>query len=485
METKQLTGNQDVEIENLEYDSRLVNKNGLFFAINGFKFDGYDYVKDAVKNGAVAVLGERESCDDIENHVSVPNVRKAMADVSSAFYGHPGLHIKACGVTGTNGKTTTCFLLKYILEARTKKVGLITSVVYDTGNEKFGAERTTPDSLDLQRLLYLMRKNYCVNAVIEVSSHALELHRVDNINFRVAVYTNITRDHLDYHKTMEAYLAAKAKLLDKLEGPMSYAVINLDVPEFRKLFGDFDSSYMSYSLSDPEADVYTTGYEIKPEGTIFDLYTPMGSRTIHLKLPGKFNLMNAIAAATGGLACGVDIDAVVTGLENARPVPGRLNYVDGGQPFAVYIDYAHTPDALERLIQSVREINKGRILTLFGCGGDRDKGKRELMGQVVTLNSDYAVVTSDNPRSEEPESIIEDIKPGLVGNNYDICIDREEAIKKILNNAKDGDAVLLAGKGAENYQEIKGLRLPFSDMDVALKILAELGYTSSRESQEN
>lgn len=485
METKQLKGNEDVEIENLEYDSRLVNQNGLFFAVNGFKFDGYDFVQDAVKNGAIAVIGERESCDDVENHVSVPNIRKAMADVSSTFYGHPGMNIKACGVTGTNGKTTTCFLIKSILEARNKKVGLITSFLYDTGSEKFGAERTTPDSLDLQRLLFLMRKNYCVNAVIEVSSHALELHRVDNINFRVAVYTNITRDHLDYHKTMDAYLAAKAKLITKLDGPLSYAVINLDVPEFRQLFGDFESSYMTYSLSDTEADVYTTSYEIKPEGTIFDLFTPMGNRTINLKLPGKFNLMNAIAAATGGIASGADIDSVVAGLENAKPVPGRFNYVNQGQPFAVYIDYAHTPDALERLIQSVREINKGRILTLFGCGGDRDKGKRELMGQVVTLNSDYAVVTSDNPRSEEPEAIIEDIKPGLVGENYEVCIDREEAIKNIISKAKDGDAVLLAGKGAENYQEIKGLRLPFSDMDVALKILAELGYTGSKESQEN
>ena len=481
----EIIGDPEVVIDNLEYDSRMMRQNGLFFAIQGFQTDGFEYVKDAVANGAVAVMGEKKTCDDAPNYVYVPDIRKAMADVSALFYKYPGLKIKACGVTGTNGKTTTCFLLKYILEARNKTTGLITSQIYDTGKEQFNAERTTPESLDLQRLLFLMKKNFCVNAIIEVSSHALALNRVENINFRVAVYTNLTRDHLDFHKTMEDYLKAKTKLIKKLEGPLSYAVINLDVPEFRQLFGDFHSSYMSYSLENIEADIYCTNYDIKPNETIFSLVTPMGTRTINFKLPGKFNLMNAIAAAGGGLACGVDIDSVVTGLEKARPVSGRFNYVNQGQPFAVYVDYAHTPDAIERLVQSAREITDGRVFTLFGCGGDRDKGKRELMGQAATLNSDFCIVTSDNPRSEEPEAIIEDIKPGLVGTNYEIIPDREEAIKKILQLAQEGDAVLLAGKGAEEYQEIKGVKTQFSDTDVALKILVEMGYTISEESQES
>ncbi len=485
LEHKEIFGNPDVEIENLEYDSRLIKPNGLFIAVEGYQVNGFDFVDSAVANGAVAVIGERKTCDNAPNYVQVKNIRKAMPEIAGMFYGHPGLKIKACGVTGTNGKTTTCFLIKNILEARNKKVGLITSQIYDTGDEKFEAERTTPESLDLQRLLFLMKKNFCVNAVIEVSSHALSLHRVDNINFRVAVYTNLTRDHLDFHKTMEEYLAAKTLLLKKLEGPLSYAVINLDVPEFRGLFGDFASSFISYSLEDSEADIYCSNYDIQPQGTIFDIVTPMGNRTIDYKLAGKFNLINAIAAIGGGMACGVDIDSVVKGLESAQPIPGRFNYVDLGQPFAVYIDYAHTPDALERLIMSAREISDGRIFTLFGCGGDRDKGKRSIMGQAATINSDYAIVTSDNPRSEDAAAIIEDIKPGLVGNNYEICIDREEAIKKIVGLAKEGDVVLLAGKGDENYQEIKGVKSPFSDKDVALKFLHELGYAKSEDKQEN
>ncbi len=463
----------------------MVKKNGLFFAIKGLKQDGYDFVEQAKANGAVAVLGERESCDMIASHVTVPDARAAMAEVSAKFYDYPGFHLKCCGVTGTNGKTTTCFLLREILRQRNKTTGMLTSLVYDTGAETFTAERTTPESLDMQRLLFLMKKNFCVNAVIEVSSHALILHRVDKINFRVAVYTNITRDHLDFHGTMENYLAAKALLLKKLNGPLSYAVINLDVPEFRALFGEFDSAYMTYSLSNPEADVYCTNYEIQPNLTIFDLVTPMGTATVHYHLPGRFNLSNALAAASGGLACGVDFDNVIAGLEAARPIPGRFNVVVKGQPFAVYVDYAHTPDAIERLCQSAREITAGRLLVLFGCGGDRDKGKRPMMGRAATTSADFVVVTSDNPRSEDPEEIIEDIKSGLVGTKYEIRSDRTEGIRFILEKAQPGDAVLLAGKGAENYQEIKGVKHPYSDIEVASRILAEMGFTEAETEREN
>ncbi|MBU0983431.1 MAG: UDP-N-acetylmuramoyl-L-alanyl-D-glutamate--2,6-diaminopimelate ligase, partial [candidate division Zixibacteria bacterium] len=389
-----------------------------------------------------------------------------------------------CGVTGTNGKTTVCHLIKLMLEARNKTAGLVTSRIYDTGKQVFKAERTTPESLDMQRLLYLMKANFCVNAVIEVSSHALELHRVDNIDFRTAVYTNLTRDHLDFHGTMENYLAAKAKLADRLTGDLSYAVINLDVPEFRPLFGDLMCSYIGYSLKDPQADVRCGDYELTPEGTTFDLITPMGTETVRFALPGRFNLQNALAAAAGGLACGVDLDAVVKGLEAATPVDGRLNAITCGQPFAVYVDFAHTPDAITRLCETVRELTDGRLLILFGCGGDRDKGKRPLMGTAATENSDFAIVTSDNPRSEDPLAIIEDVKPGLVGENYQILPDRKEAIAAILKRAGAGDVVLLAGKGAENYQEVNGIREPFSDFDEARTVLAELGYGATESDEE-
>ncbi len=422
-------------------------------------------------------MGERENFETPLTHIQVPDIRQAMADISSKFYGYPGKQLKACGVTGTNGKTTTCHVLKGILEKRLKRTGLISSIIYDTGKETFPAERTTPESLDMQRLLFLMKKNYCVNAVIEVSSHALALKRVEHINFRVAVFTNLTRDHLDFHKTMGEYLKVKAQLLEKLQGPLSYAVINLDVPEFRVLFGDIKTAYLSYSLENSNADVYCSNYEIQPDRTIFDLVTPMGMQTVIYHLPGQFNLINGIAAAAAGLASGVDFDTVVAGLEAARPIPGRFAPVVAGQPFAVIVDFAHTPDAIERLCQSARGLGNGRVLILFGCGGDRDPGKRPLMGTAATTKADYTVITSDNPRSEDPEAIINDIKPGLQGEEYTIELDRKKAIRLVLEKAKPGDVVLLAGKGAENYQEIKGERYPFSDTEEALQVLAGMGYS--------
>ncbi|RKX25047.1 MAG: UDP-N-acetylmuramoyl-L-alanyl-D-glutamate--2,6-diaminopimelate ligase, partial [Candidatus Zixiibacteriota bacterium] len=440
--------------------------------------------EQAAARGAVAVMGEREECNHIPTHIRVPDIRKAMAYAAAVFYGYPGKRIKACGVTGTNGKTTVCYLIKRILEKRNKTTGLVCSTIYDTGKETFPAERTTPESLDLQRLLFLMKKNYCVNAVIEVSSHALALNRVDQINFRVAVYTNISRDHLDFHGSMDEYLKTKALLMEKLEGPLSYAVINLDVPEFRQFFGDFSSSYISYSLEDSNADVYCADYEIKPDGTVFDIVTPMGTKTVSFPLPGRFNLINALAAAAAGLASGVDLDNVIAGLEDAYPVPGRFIPVVHGQPFGILVDFAHTPDAIERLCQSARELTKGRLLILFGCGGDRDKGKRPLMGKAATSGADFAVVTSDNPRSEDPLSIIEDIKPGLQGNNYEICPDRQEAIRLILEKAQSDDMVLLAGKGSENYQEIMGKRTPFDDAAEARVVLSGMGFEPGGKTEE-
>lgn len=479
-----LTGDGSIEIAQVEYDSRLVKANSLFIAVKGFKQDGYDYVRQAKENGAAAVVGERSECSEIEHHVQVPDVRQAMATVAATFYDYPGLKIKACGVTGTNGKTTTCFMIRNILVARNKTTGLMCSLVYDTGKDKLPAERTTPESLDVQRLLFLMKRNYCVNVVMEVSSHALMLNRVDHVDFRVAVYTNLTRDHLDFHKTMEEYAQAKYRLARCLKGELSYAVINLDVDEWRPLFGELNCSHMSYSLSDRKADVHCGDFELAPDHTTFDLVTPMGTRTVTLKLPGRFNLQNALAAATGGLASGVDIDSVVRGLEITEPVPGRLNTVHCGQPFTVYVDYAHTPDAITRLCETVREINNGRLFLLFGCGGDRDRGKRPMMARAAVENASYVVVTSDNPRSEEPQDIIEDIKPGLSGYNFEIVADRRQAIETILKKAGPGDAVVLAGKGAEPYQEVKGERHPFSDSDEARTALGKLGFTLSGAAEQ-
>jgi UDP-N-acetylmuramyl-tripeptide synthetase len=480
-----VTGRTDIEIEALEYDSRLVRKNSLFFAVKGFTHDGYDYVRQARQHGAVAVMGERTQCAEIETHIHVPDIRRAMADVTARFYAYPGLQLKAYAVTGTNGKTTTCFLLRRILEQSGRKTGLITSLKYDTGMETFKADRTTPESLDLQRLLFLMLKNKCDAVVMEVSSHALALKRVENVNFRLAVYTNLTRDHLDFHKTMENYLAAKASLLKKLESGVGRAVINLDVPEFRPLFGEVKERSLSYSLRDTAADVYCRSYEFSPDRTTFDLVTPAGVRTVRFKLPGRPNLMNAVAAAAGALACGVELDTVVGGLEAAEPISGRFNVIKVGQPFAVYIDYAHTPDALERLCQALRELTRGRLLLLFGCGGDRDRGKRPLMGKAATANADFVVATSDNPRSEDPLAILDEVKAGMTGDSYYIIPDRREAIRAIFKQAQAGDVVVLAGKGAEPYQEIKGVRHPFDDREEAIKALKELGLASAEVNKES
>jgi len=480
-----VTGKTEIDIQSIEYDSRQVKPNSLFVAIKGFKSDGYDFVKKARENGAVAVMGERESTSDIESHIQVRNVRKALADVSARFYGYPGQKLTVFGVTGTNGKTTTCFLIKEILEASGVKTALLTSTVYDTGGEVFKASRTTPESSDLQRLLFLADKNECDSAVVEVSSHGLMLHRVDNIVFKAAVFTNLTRDHLDFHKSMEDYLAAKAELLNRLDTEKSVAVINQDSPYFVSLLDRDDISFVTYSLSNTEADVYCANYRIAPNETVFDLMTPNGVRTIRIKLPGKFNLVNAIAAAATCYAAGVDYDEIVKGLEHAEPVPGRLNSIDRGQPFGLYVDFAHTPDAIERVCESLHEISDGKLLLLFGCGGDRDRGKRELMGKAAVANAGYVVVTSDNPRSEDPDAIIEEIKPGLKGGNFDIEPDRKKAIELILKKAKAGDVVLLAGKGAEKYQEVKGQFLPFDEIDIAVQTLAALGYTKKSNVEEN
>ena len=471
-----MTGDGATPIEHLEYDSRLAKPNSLFFAVKGFQRDGYDFVPQARDNGAVAVMGERESFDRIANHVQVADIRSSMARTAAHFYGYPGRQLRASGVTGTNGKTTVCYLLRRILQEAARPTGLITSLVYDTGEDQYKADRTTPESLDIQRLLFLMLRHGCSDVVLEVSSHALMLNRVDHVDFKTAIYTNLTRDHLDFHKTMQAYAQAKFRLAHRLEGPLSYAVINLDVEEFRPLFGELEVPTMAYSLTDREADIYCGDFSLRPSGTTLDLVTPVGTRTITLRLPGRFNLINALAAAGGGLAAGAGLDNVVAGLESARPVPGRLNTVYAGQPFAVYIDYAHTPDALVRLCETVREIVDGKVYLLFGCGGDRDRGKRPLMGKAAVEGSDFAVLTSDNPRSEDPEAIIQDVLPGLKGHNHDILIDRHEAIARVLKLAGPGDAVLLAGKGAEDYQEIKGERFPFSDRNEAVTILKSMGY---------
>jgi UDP-N-acetylmuramoyl-L-alanyl-D-glutamate--2,6-diaminopimelate ligase len=469
-------GDDDTEITGMEYHSRMVTPDSLFVAVKGFMHDGNDWIEEAVNRGASAVLTEKRAPRSIPQIV-VPDARAAMADLAAMMYGHPESVLDIYGVSGTNGKTTTCFLIKQMIEAAGKRVGLISSLVYDTGKDQIPAGRTTPESLDMYRLLHMMTRNECTHAVIEISSHALVLHRVKNLKVRVAAFTNITRDHLDFHTSMDDYLSAKARLLDMVDDPDKWAVINLDCEEFKPFFTRGRCHKMSYSIKNESADVHLANIQLKPAGSHFELHAPDGMREVEYKLTGRYNLYNALAASTAALAGGLGLDAVAAGLGNAEVVPGRLERIDSTAPFSVFIDFAHTPDALRRTIETLRETSHGKILVLFGCGGDRDRGKRPLMGEAVTSLADYAVLSSDNPRSEDPGRIIDDVRPGLKGGaDVKIIEDRKKAIAHILDKASEGDVVLLAGKGAENYQEIKGIRQPYSDREEAAKRLDKRGY---------
>ena len=469
-------GDDGVEVTGLEYHSKLVMPDSLFVAIAGFKQDGNEWIEEAVSRGAAAVVTEKKADRSVPQMI-VPDARAALADLAAKFCEYRSDDLEIYGVTGTNGKTTSCFLIKGMLLADGKRAGLITSLVYDTGRDQIPASRTTPESLDMYRLLHMMKRNQCTHAVIEISSHALVLHRVKNLCVRVALFTNITRDHLDFHVDMDNYLNAKARLLAMVDDEGKWAVINRDCEAFRPFFGKRQCSKMSYSLDDQSADVHLRKYLLTPTGSTFELCTPAGARRVTFRLTGRYNLYNALAASAAAVAGGVSLDAVTAGLENAAVIPGRLERVESGAPYTVFVDFAHTPDALRRTIETLREISRGRILVLFGCGGDRDRGKRPLMGEVVTSLADYAVLTSDNPRSEKPGRILDDVKPGLVkGARVEIIEDRREAIGHILGEAREGDVVLLAGKGAEEYQEINGVRHPFSDREAATQHLHQLGY---------
>ncbi len=471
-----VVGDDDTEITGMEYHSRMITPASLFVAIKGFMHDGNDWIDEAIDRGAAAVMTEKRAPRSIPQ-IIVPDARAAMADLAAMMYGHPESKLDIYGVTGTNGKTTTCFLIKKMIEAAGKQSGMVSSLVYDTGKDQIPAGRTTPESLDMYRLLHMMTKNACTHAVVEISSHALVLHRVKNLNVRVAVFTNITRDHLDFHTSMDDYLSAKGRLLDMVDDPDKWAVINLDCEEFRPFLTRGQSRKMSYAMDNDAADVHLANIRFRPSGSHFELHAPDGMRDVDYKLTGRYNLYNALAASTAALAGGLGLDAVAAGLENAEVVPGRLERIDSTAPFSVFIDFAHTPDALRRTIETLRETSHGKILVLFGCGGDRDRGKRPLMGEAVTALADYAVLTSDNPRSENPARIIDDVRPGLKGGTQvEIIEDRKEAVARILDRAGEGDVVLLAGKGAENYQEIKGIRHPYSDREEAAKRLEKRGY---------
>jgi len=468
-------GHEDVVISGIAYDSRQVKPGYLFAAVPGFKQDGRAFIGSAVENGAVAVITESE--EDISvPAIVVSSPRRALVDAAARFYDYPGQKLNICGVTGTNAKTTSVHLIAQMLKAAGVQCGMVSSLVYDSGLMKYKAERTTPESSDLQRLLHEMYEAACSHGVIEVSSHALALNRVDHIDFKVGLFTTFSRDHLDFHHTMDEYLAVKRTFLDRLAGGDTRAVLNYDTPEFAAFAQDAKCPVLGYSIQGVEADVTAEESIMRSDLTEFVLNIRGELHRVCLHLPGRYNLSNAVGSAAAGLALGIDPEAMVAALEAATSVPGRFQPVVMGQPFAVILDYAHTPDAIIRLCQSAREITKGRLMILFGCGGDRDRGKRPLMGRAASENSDVVIVTSDNPRTEDPRQIIDDILPGIPGDYNMIIPDRKEAIRELVKMARPNDTLLVAGKGAEDYQEIGTTREPFNDLDEVRSALMALGH---------
>lgn len=465
-------GEPSAEVRGIKYDSREVEPGDIFVALKGGRLDGHDFVREACRRGAVAVVVERKVGASGTVRVVVGDTRKALALLSSKFFGEPAKKLKIIGVTGTNGKTTVSFLVRSVLEEAGVRTGLIGTVEYVIGGRKFPASLTTPLPPELHRAFGRMVDAGDRAVVMEVSSHSLALDRVYGLPFSVGVFTNLSRDHLDFHLTMEDYFKAKAKLFEMLE-PSGWAVYNGDDPYGAMLREHTNAQLLSYGLSEG-VDVRAEDVVCDRQGMVFTLRSPWGDFFVRLRLSGRFNVHNALAAASVGLALGMRPEDVVRGMVSVENVPGRFERVDLGQGFEVIVDYAHTPDALENLLLSAREISKGRVLVVFGCGGDRDRGKRPRMGEIAGRLADFVFVTSDNPRSEPPDEIIEDILEGMPeGARYVVEEDRRRAIGRAIRTAREGDVVVIAGKGHESYQIVGDRKFPFDDRKVAKRFLAE------------
>ncbi len=464
----------ETEITDLAYDNRQVARGTLFFCVPGFERDGHDFAADAVARGAAALVVQRPLGLGVPE-VVVPSVRAAMGPAAARFHGDPTAELDVVGVTGTNGKTTTAFLVRALLEAAGRQCGLLGTVTSFVGGSERTVTRTTAEAIDLQRDVRAMRDGGDVACAMEVSSHALRLGRTDGIRFAVAVFTNLTQDHLDFHATMEDYFEAKRRLF--AAGPR-VAVVNVDDAYGRRLAEELPGA-LTFAI-DREASYRATDVESGFAGSSFTALTPEGPVALRTLLPGRFNVANVLAAVAAVRALGVPLEAIARTLPEAGRVPGRFEPVDEGQPFAVLVDYAHTPDSLENVLTAARELTDGRLHCVFGCGGDRDRGKRPQMGEIAARLADRTVVTSDNPRSEEPEAIVEEILAGipaeLSGDGRVAAeVDRRAAIEQAIGAAGEGDVVVIAGKGHEQGQELAGgEKVPFDDVTVARAALRAL-----------
>lgn len=476
-----LKGDTDVRVRGLAYHSGSVEPGFVFFCLGGSKSDGHEYIPDAENAGAAAVVMEQDREVKRAVKIVVPNVRLAMSAMSEAFFASPSRKLRLVGVTGTNGKTSTTHLLEAILSAQGYKTGLIGTIKYKIGNETMPVLATTPEAPDLQRMLCQMVNKGVSHAVMEVSSHALELGRVSGCDFDTAVVTNVAEDHLDFHENFERYLAAKGKLFSQLGGSFfkgslpRFAVLNGDDRHFHYFSRQTTVQYISYGTGE-SVHVRARDIEVNSEGVRYRVVSPWGEEQFSLRLAGNFSVYNALAATTAALVEGIALPRIKEALESQHGVPGRFERVDLGQDFLVIVDYAHTPDGLEKVLQTAREFAMGKIITIFGCGGERDRGKRPIMGSVAGQYSDYCILTSDNPRGEDPWQIIHEVEGGLkekkgFGSGYAVQPNRYEAIKLGIDLARPGDIVIIAGKGHESCQVFSDYTISFNDREVASEII--------------
>jgi UDP-N-acetylmuramoyl-L-alanyl-D-glutamate--2,6-diaminopimelate ligase len=466
-----LIGTGNPEISGLSIDSRTIEPGDLFIAIRGGEeVDRHPFIARAIAAGAIGAVVEEPIETDWAIQIQVPSTRRANALLANRFYENPSNALQMVGVTGTNGKTSTVYLIRAILEAAGLKPGLTGTIQHDLGDQLEPSNNSTPEAHDLHRMFRAMVDAGCRAAVMEVTSHGLALDRVYGIAYDVAVFTNLTRDHLDYHKTPEAYLAAKALFFDNLSSD-AHAVVNVDDPSTDALLQECSANILGYGQS-KNAAVRILDGQTSWRGTTLSLQIPGGKLDLKLALQGNFQLYNATAAASVGLALDIAPEVIANAMREVR-VPGRFEGIDCGQNFGVFVDYAHAPDGLKNVLQTAREFTEGKLFCVFGCGGDRDRGKRPVMGQLSAQLSDLSIITSDNPRTEDPNAIIAEILPGVGNAPHIVEPDRRRAIEIAITKAQDGDLVIIAGKGHEDYQENSRVKTHFDDREVAREILED------------
>ncbi len=481
-----ILGTMDRNVREIVYDSRKSGTGCLFVAVPGGNWDGGTFIKDAIDKGASVFITET-SLDSLNGldlgsrdvtALCVEDARKALSTVSANFYQRPSERLALTGITGTNGKTTTAYILEALFRAQGARTGVIGTINYHFGDKELSAPVTTPESLDLNRMLDEMVKDEIRNCFLEVSSHALHQSRVHDMRFKAGIFTNLSRDHLDFHGDMENYKSAKKKLF--LDNHVQWKIFNIDDPVGREFSREFNADSFTTGI-DNNADFKAEDIALTKAGCRFTLKTPFGAGEIHSNLLGRHNVHNLLSAAAGALAQDISLNKIQEVFRQIQPIPGRFENIDNDQGFSVLVDYAHTDDALSNAISAAKTFTEGKLIVVFGCGGDRDKGKRKAMGQAVINKADFSIITSDNPRTEDPEQIIEDIRQGIPssaqeGDDYSAIINRKEAIEHAIHLAEKNDLVLIAGKGHEDYQVLGTQTIHFDDREVARSALKKRSH---------